>query len=172
MNDQTRAVNPFAAPAARLDGPQAGVDAEFKLNLFSTAGRIGRLRYIAYGWGIAFVIMAVAGLLAAFTHPAVLGLGYLVLIVLQVMLTVKRCHDFNASGWLALLMFVPIANLIVIFYPGTDGPNRFGNKTPPNGKVGMIVGLLLVIAVIGILAAVAIPAYQDYVMRARAAAGR
>jgi uncharacterized membrane protein YhaH (DUF805 family) len=83
------------------------------------------------------------------------------------MLTIQRCHDFNTSGWLALLMVVPLANLIFFFIPGSDGPNRFGAPTPPN-SVGVLIAawLIPVFFVVGILAAITIPAYQDYAKRA------
>ena len=63
---------------------------------------------------------------------------------------------------------MPLVNLMFWFIPGTDGQNRFGAKTPPN-STGVIVGVWIVpaIFVIGILAAVSIPAYQDYVKRAQ-----
>jgi uncharacterized membrane protein YhaH (DUF805 family) len=42
---------------------------------------------------------------------------------------VRRLHDQDKSGWLALLMLVPLANLVIVvfmFLEGTKGPNRFG----------------------------------------------
>jgi hypothetical protein len=91
-----------------------------------------------------------------------------VLMVIAFMLTIQRCHDFNVTGWLSLLMLVPLANLIFLFIPGTDGPNRFGAPTPPNSVGVLIVAWLFpVVAVIGIIAAVSLPAYQDYTKRAQ-----
>ena len=47
--------------------------------------------------------------------------------------TVRRVHDCNKSGWLLLLLFIPLVNLIfgfVFLYfmvkAGTSGDNRFG----------------------------------------------
>lgn len=75
------------------------------------------------------------------------------------MLTIQRCHDFNASGWVSLLVLVPLANLIFMIIPGTRGPNRFGAPTPPN-SAGVLVAawLLPALFVAGIIAAVALPA--------------
>jgi hypothetical protein len=89
------------------------------------------------------------------------------LVVIGFMLTIQRCHDFNMSGWLSLLMLVPLANLIFLIIPGTDGPNRFGGPTPPN-TIGVLIlaWLFPAIAAIGIVAAIALPAYQDYQKRA------
>jgi uncharacterized membrane protein YhaH (DUF805 family) len=38
-------------------------------------------------------------------------------------LFVRRIHDAGKSGWFAL---VPVYNIILLFIPGTSGPNRFG----------------------------------------------
>jgi Tfp pilus assembly protein PilE len=55
--------------------------------------------------------------------------------------------------------------------PGVQGPNRFGNPPPPNTLGAILLALVLpLIAIIGIIAAIAIPAYMDYVERAREAA--
>ena len=162
--------NPYAPPQAELEGAGTGMDASFKLNLLSPAGRIGRIRYLGYLMGLWFVLAFVVGLLAALTNSMlIVGLVYLAMIYLQFMLTIKRSHDCNWSGWMSLLVFVPVAGLIFLVVPGTDGPNRFGNKTAPNGKGAWVVVVVAVIVpLIGILAAIAIPAYQDYVHRAQA----
>jgi hypothetical protein len=84
------------------------------------------------------------------------------------MLTIQRSHDFNMSGWFSLLALVPLVNLIFWFIPGTDGPNRFGAKTPPNSALVLIgVWIVPILFIGGILAAVSIPAYQDYVKRSQ-----
>jgi hypothetical protein len=74
---------------------------------------------------------------------------------------------FLAGGWFALLGLLPLVNLAFWFIPGTDGANRYGARTPPNG-IGVLIGVWLVPALFigAILAAVAIPAYQDYAKRA------
>ena len=141
------------------------------VRLFSVSGRIGRARYIAYGFGLQVLILGVAGGLGAFLGDAGVMLivaGWVAVVALWIMLTIQRAHDFNASGWLALLGLVPLANLIFWFVPGTDGANRFGGETPPNSvRVLIVVWLFPVLFVGGIVAAVALPAYQDYVKRAQ-----
>lgn len=46
------------------------------------------------------------------------------------MLTTRRLHDLDTSGWMQLVFYIPligwIYGLIVIFSPGTPGHNRFG----------------------------------------------
>ena len=152
------------------------------------ATRIGRVRYIAYTVGFAMVSYIVAFLIAlvlSYFIPAnevgsgmrvnmggllILALSYVLVIAATIWATIRRCHDFDVSGWLTLIIFVPLGVFVFWFAPGTDGENRFGLKPEPNKTihwVGAMAGPLLV--VLGILAAVAIPAYQDYVERAQQA---
>ena len=163
----TPAVNPYAKPNAAV--AEAGEQYQ-DVKVFSTSGRIGRVRYIAYGMGMYFLFVILGVLLSLAigdTGMIVVSLG---IIVLGFMLTIQRCHDFNTTGWLSILMLIPLVNLIFWFIPGTDGPNDYGAKTPPNGGgvVFAVVAVLVVIPVIGILAAIALPAYQDYTKRAKA----
>lgn len=139
------------------------------VRLFSAAGRIGRARYIAYGFGL-YLLSMLAGVVGARLFGevgAVLAtVAWVAMAVLGVMLTVQRCHDFNVTGWLALLIVVPLANLVFLFIPGTDGPNRFGAPTPPN-SVGVLVVAWLIpgIVIAGMIAAIALPAYQASLQR-------
>jgi len=109
--------NPYRAPAAAV----ADAAEEFQpVNIYSTQGRIGRARYIAYSLGISIlmgiVVAAVAGVLGAMGMGAVAGiltaLLYLGLLVWMFMLTIQRAHDFDTTGWLSILMLIPLVNLI------------------------------------------------------------
>ena len=161
--------NPYQGP--KSDVVDVNRDEEYQsVRIFSVSGRIGRVRFIAYTFGLSFLCSMLAVMLAA----ALGGLGGFVLLVnwvaiiaLSLMLTIQRAHDFNASGWLGLLGLIPLVNLIFWFIPGTDGPNRFGHQTPPNTWGTVVAACVIpIIFVIGIVAAVAIPAYQDYAKRA------
>ena len=144
-------------------------DAMQPVRLFSASGRIGRARYIAYGFGL-YLLSMLAGVVGARLFGevgAVLAtVAWVAMAVLGVMLTIQRCHDFNVTGWLALLIVVPLANLVFLLIPGTDGPNRFGAPTPPN-SVGVLVVAWLIpgIVIAGMIAAIALPAYQAYLQR-------
>ena len=159
-------VNPYQAPSAAV--ADAG-DQTQPVKVFSISGRIGRARYIAYGIGFYILFGGIVGGLATLgsVGGALTVVAWVALMVIAFMLTIQRCHDFNVSGWLSLLMLIPLANLIFLFIPGTDGPNRFGGPTPPN-TVGVLIlaWLFPAVAAIGVVAAIALPAYQDYQKRA------
>ena len=53
---RTMDANPYSAPDAELGG---GDSDTYDPSIFSFAGRIGRLRYLAYGVGIIFLLMLV-----------------------------------------------------------------------------------------------------------------
>ncbi len=161
--------------------------------IFSARGRLGRVRYIGYSMGLmllTYLAMAVLGGIAAalsgdslssLSGDGPMGLPMmgavvvpvLLSVVVSILIAIQRLHDFNASGWWILLMIVPFANfilyLVLLIMPGTQGPNRFDHPPPPNGVGVILLALILpLLFVLGILAAIAIPAYSDYVERAKA----
>lgn len=169
--------NPYAAPNAT---DFADNTAGYSPEVFSFSGRIGRLRYLAYGmaWNLCIglvgslligVLAAVAGNVAGMV---VVGsaLIYIAFLVPTFAMTVRRLNDLNVSGWLSLLMLVPLVNfvlmLFLVFAPGTQGLNKYGPAPGPNSGLVVVAALVLpLIFIVGILAAVALPAYNDYLLR-------
>ena len=103
-------------------------------------GRLNRQRYFLRGlaFGLAAFVLAMIGAMIAlamdFTEEAAEGFGYIVcppVFVLSYMNTMKRCHDLDKSGWLAICTLIPVVNLIVgiylLFFKGTEGPNQYGD---------------------------------------------
>jgi len=165
MATATPGVNPYAKPNAAV----AEAAEEYQeVKVFSTSGRIGRVRYIAYGMGIYFLFALVGAGLSAVLGSFGMVIAWLAIMVVGFMLTIQRCHDFNTTGWLSLLVLVPLVNLIFWFIPGTDGSNDYGAKTPPNGTGVIIAALIIpILFVVGIVAAVALPAFQQYQAKAK-----
>ena len=161
-----QAANPYSAPQAPVSDPAS--DGVSTVNIWSAKGRLGRIRYIAYSIGLGLLINLLTAVVIAFVGNSGLGgamwiAGAAGAIYVHALLSIQRAHDFNTTGWLAILAFIPLLNFIFWFVPGTNGENRFGHKTPPNGIFTIIVALILpAIMAVGIVAAIAIPAYQAY----------
>lgn len=164
-----------------LDDQDADDQAVGEIQIFSFGARINRLRYWAHSalFIIPIYIVAVIGVALALSVSAVFWViavvAYIAMIVSSFLVMIQRLHDLDKSGWLSLLAFVPFANLylmvLLIFIEGTKGRNRFGLRTPPNQTwhwiVAFIMPVLSLIAVIGVLAAVAIPQYQKFLQHAK-----
>lgn len=144
--------------------------------------------FIALGVGSEISLLTIAvGLTGA--------LALIPMIVFYIQIGVKRLHDMGWSGWLLLLSLLPyvgaafsvipgvgdvlyslfsiaggVFSIIMLVVPGSHGANRFGPPPPPNSRgVKILASLWLLVPVFGILAAIAIPAYQDYTERAQSA---
>lgn len=182
-------INPYVTPDSDVQDISQHEEAEVKV--WSFRGRLGRVRYLAYLMSLFFITWIGGGLLAAILIPMaaaenqgaltpvmilLLSAIYGVLLIGSFSFAIRRIHDFNASGWLSLLLLVPLVNvffgLALWFIPGTDGANHFGTKTPPNGAAVTILAALapiILIGYIGVIAAIAIPQYQAYVQKAQEA---
>ena len=172
--------NPYQTPAGQL---QTDDDQAFgEVSFFNPSGRLNRLRYWAHGMLFAlgfYVVLAIGLFLALSVNPfigyTIVAIGYIGLIVCSFIVMIQRLHDLDKSGWMCLLGLIPLVNIylivLLIFFKGTPGRNRFGLQTPPNKTWHWIAALapLPLIAIIGILAAIAIPQYQKYVERSQAA---
>ncbi len=108
--------------------------------LFSKQGRINRLQYLGYSLLLTIFMLAILLIADYFSggnfenseNPIVVTLVfllYLVVLYSSIILAIKRFHDINASGWWAILIVIPLVPLVMLFIPGTKGPNNFGN--PP-----------------------------------------
>ncbi|HSI50270.1 MAG TPA: DUF805 domain-containing protein [Ideonella sp.] len=175
--------NPYTAPQAEVaDVDNAYHGAFQEMKIWAWRGRLGRLRFLAYG-AVAYLIYMV--LTVAFTIPAAMFrtnaatmlLGFLIMLmmipyfVFSALVLIRRSHDMGWSGWMSLLAIIPLVGLIWIFKAGSPGANAYGAPPPPNttGVKVAAFGIFGVVILIGILAAIALPAYQQYVQRAQAA---
>lgn len=160
--------NPYATPSSELtEQPQTQQYDES--GFFSAAGRIGRVRFLAYFGGLYFVLTLTMRLFAVVSLDV---LNYLVLAGFMVgyfILVIRRLHDKGATGWWSLLALIPIVNLVFLIYlclaEGDAGANDYGFPAPPSTLGLKIVAFLIFTLFLGSIAAVAWPAYQDYVDR-------
>lgn len=176
--------NPYNAPTADLSALSEGTGT-YQPKVFSMDGRIGRLRYLAYAMGVSMLLsiaaFLVVGIIIAIVKPGqagmmvLFGIAYIPSVVISFVMAIRRLNDMNKSGWLSLLSLVPLVNvgfaLWIIFGRGDERANQYG--PPPcansNGVIAACFAPIVLVFVIGILAAISIPAYQDYVNKAKAA---
>jgi uncharacterized membrane protein YhaH (DUF805 family) len=170
--------NPYQTPEGQLTTDDQAVG---EIKFFSPSSRINRLRYWAHSMLFSFAMIGVflvIGLVAAFvstTFGMVLGgIAYLAMVVFSFILVIQRLHDLNKTGWMSLLLLVPLANIylivLVIFFKGTEGRNDYGLPTPPNKTWHWVLAFsFLFVAVLGVVAAISLPAYQDYITRSQEA---
>jgi len=164
--------NPYAAPRTNVTRSE-GTEDYGEIKLFSAEGRIGRVRYLGYSFGLTMLIAFFIGIAAALlgtASPAVAfgvgAVGYIAIIVVQILLTIQRSHDMNVTGWLCLISLIPLAALVFLLVPGTRGENNYGKPPPPNTTGAVVLACVVpLLMIVGIVVAVAIPAYQDYAQR-------
>lgn len=98
----------------------------------------GRASRPEYWWFYLFCLLLVA---ASVCLDGLLGTrvgqiwGYvsisvnLALVMPSLAVAARRLHDADLSGWWLLLIFMPLALLVLFARAGTPGPNRFGPET-------------------------------------------
>jgi len=102
------------------------------MGIFSPKGRINRLDFLWINI-FAHITAKIISFVLLFTYPNIAVILSPVLIIMaciiSVMLTIKRFHDLDQSGWLTLIMLIPFVNIVALVYlliaRGTEGSNRF-----------------------------------------------
>lgn len=122
---------------------------------FSLSDRVGRLRYFVYILGAlsGCVVLLVVVYSVAYLLPA--GLGKLVSTTSYIMvksvifplivfvMSIRRLHDFNLSGWWSLLVLIPLVPFALVAIPGKKEANRFGPAPAPNPASLKVAAVLL-----------------------------
>jgi hypothetical protein len=95
--------------------------------------------------------------------------AFIALMVMSWGYMVRRLNDINASGWLSLLMLVPIANLVLglvmLFKRGSEGSNQYGAAPVSNSggvKAAFVIVLLLMVGYFGVLFPITLANYANY----------
>jgi uncharacterized membrane protein YhaH (DUF805 family) len=124
---------------------------------FSFAGRIGRLRYLTWSMPVVFagiLVMMFAALMGLASHGQSAPFAMTVVVavcfgicVYSIRLTALRLHDMGFTGWLGLLLLIPVVGLlmtlVLIFVPGQRGDNSYGPR-PTENSMGVVIGAMLV----------------------------
>lgn len=129
---------------------------------WSMSARIGRLRYFCYtlfamlGLAVGLVVIYLLCLLlptplASIISSAsfILAKNLLIPLVVFVM-SIRRLHDLDLSGWWSLAVLIPFATLLLLVLQGKPVPNRFGPPPADNRPALTWSALLLPVAVIGL----------------------
>lgn len=182
MNENTN-LGHSQPPAVSKDSP------------LNAKGRFGRLSYLAwlfvasimvyiaifivaiiFGVSTAAIGQAESGAFGGISIVSVIifAVLYIALIYFLFVFTIRRLHDLNKTGWLSLLIIVPLVNIVfglyILFAKGTQGVNNYGPRRITAGwekVVGWIYIVLTVVSIVGV-ATVGIPAYKAYMERANA----
>ncbi len=129
---------------------------------FSLSDRVGRLRYFGYTLGAMFCLglLLVGVYLVCLLLPAALGKlvsAVTFILVKNVMfpmvvfvMSIRRLHDLNFSGWWSLTVLIPFVTLALLFLPGNKEANRFGPPPPPNPPALGLFALALPAVLIGL----------------------
>ena len=108
------------------------------MNIFSFSGRLNRAKYFWYSvllWVIFVVLILISSLLISKYVSSGLGIVlsiifYVLLVILEASLVVKRFHDLDRPGTHFWLLLIPIYNiylsLVLLFQKGTAGENKYG----------------------------------------------
>lgn len=152
-------------------------------NPLSASGRFGRLSYLGWTMLSSIIILMLLGITAMIfgtsLQPENISLvAFIPFIIIYIgafyvtfVFAIRRLHDRNHSGWLSLLVLVPVANLILILYlifaKGDAGPNNYGAPRSTTTWEKILAWLYIAIFPLGLLAAIFIPSYQNYVERAQ-----
>lgn len=154
-------------------------------NPLSPQGRFGRLSSI--GWyGFVHLITFFATLALSLTMgifhlntlsvdnqfvntlTGLAGLGFVVILVLYLyflmVISIRRLHDMNRSGWLILLFLIPLLNIFMGLYlllgSGSKGVNNYGLPRATLVWEKILAWLMIIITVLSFMASSSIVSYM------------
>ncbi|WP_130803964.1 DUF805 domain-containing protein [Acinetobacter ihumii] len=160
-------------------------NSDTKDNPLSPNGRFSRLSYLGwYGFlNIVTVIAYIAlGLfvgvfsLNSFSindrvmdlFSGAMGIGVMVLWVIvayfHIVFMIRRLHDANRSGWLCLLLLVPIVQiffmLYLLFAPGSKGYNDYGSPRLALVWEKILAWLMIIVIILGLFSFASLMSYM------------
>ncbi|WP_180191268.1 DUF805 domain-containing protein [Acinetobacter sp. YH01006] len=152
----------------------------------SIKGRFGRLSFIAWSAFLHFIFLfssIALGLSIDIVNLAVhsmdsnwllsiqglAGIGVLIMILVYayfaLVVTVRRLHDMNRSGWWALLLLLPLVNIFVwlyiVFGSGDRGINDYGPARMTLLWEKMLAWLMIVLILLSLLGSLALLGYMS-----------
>ena len=128
-------------------------------NFSGRATRRQYLMFVLYDFLIIIGLIVLSVFVVKFTFA--LPLYFLLTFIPTISIRVRRMHDIGRSGW---WIIVPIMNIIYLFYPSVSDEREIKKQSP---FFIVLIVLLCLLPIIGILAAIAIPQYQNYAIKAQ-----
>lgn len=104
-------------------------------NFWSPKGIIRRFNYFEFLIGLGLISLAITAAMENLLGEPIADLIALLLIpvlYLFIVIIIKRLHDMNLNGWFFFIGFIPLINLMLLFWDGTEGPNKYGPD--PRGR--------------------------------------
>ena len=151
----------------------------------SVSGRFGRLSAIAwYGFIHLMTLFASIALSLALgllnlqqwsmTHlslntlSSMTGLGFSVIFLLYLyflwVITIRRLHDMNRSGWYSLFFLLPILNVLLSLYllfgSGSTGSNRYGAARVTAIWEKILAWLMIILMLLSFIVSGSVMSYQ------------
>ena len=151
----------------------------------SASGRFGRLSAIAwYGFihlmtlFTSIALSLALGLLNlqqwSMTHlslntlSSMTGLGFSVIFLLYLyflwVITIRRLHDMNRSGWFSLFFLLPILNVLLSLYllfgSGSTGSNRYGAARVTAIWEKILAWLMIILTLLSFIVSGSLMSYQ------------
>lgn len=149
-------------------------------------GRFSRRSYLAWNMLLGLIFTLITIIVAVLIPNAeqviaggnlpipviiIFAILYIIAFYFSIIFLIRRLHDRDHSGWMALLILVPVINIIfalyLLFAPGTAGTNQFGQPRPTQGWENILAILYVAVFLIGLVAAIVLPSYQSYVERSQ-----
>lgn len=88
----------------------------------------GRASRSEYWWFVLFQLIVIVVL--NLIYAPLSTLASLALLLPSIMVSIRRLHDVDKSGWFLLLAFIPLIGALVLLFwyvqEGTKGTNKFG----------------------------------------------
>ncbi|MDH5433907.1 MAG: DUF805 domain-containing protein [Gammaproteobacteria bacterium] len=121
---------------------------------FFAMTRIGRVRWLAYNFLFFIIIFALLLGIIALTGAMHLEgsiLFYVFFATANVILSIRRLHDMEFTGWISVFIPIPYINipfiLFLLFAHGTDDENKYGKQPPPNDVTTYLLALAFIVLV-------------------------
>ena len=133
----------------------------------SMKGRFGRLSFIAWSAFLHFIFLCCT--LALISLQGLGGIGVLLIVLaylyFALVVTVRRFHDLNRSGWWALLLLLPVINIFVwlyiIFGSGDRGINHYGPARITLFWEKVLAWLMIILTLLSLLGSLALFGYMS-----------